>query len=356
MVCARLQRLLLALTVLQVDASRVGDRPGSSARSRPGAPQSVLNQKRPGGLGGPDGLTAAERERQILELSWQLQRDATVVRMRSHATSVLRRWWAAQPRVVLVANRLPLTVKRKEDGSLEYSITGGGMVSALLGVRDVRMIWVGWAELSFDDPTQAEKAAIRRALWARGCVPVFLEKGEAELYYNGYCNGVLWPLFHYVVPSAPDETSATSEQAQWEAYRSVNARFAAVVESIVRKGDMVWAHDYHLMLLPSMLRQRLPDLRIGWFLHTPWPSSEVFRTAPMRKEVGSCCPSPAHLPLHCSPQPSTPICPRRSRMPSFTASHHLRRVALRQWKASGMLLARVRCVDCAPMTMIAITM
>ena len=263
---------------------RPGGGSGRNGRGKPSVPTPSAIRHR---LLGEDGLTAAERERQILELSWQLQRDSAFVRMRQHANSMLRRWWVAQqaPRIVVVSNRLPLRVQRAEDGSLEYSIATGGMVSALLGVRGVRMIWVGWA--GFDDATPLERSQIRRAMWARGCVPIFLEKEEAELHYNGYCNGVVWPLFHYVVGNhvVREDGSAADDEAQWEAYKSVNAKFARAVERIVRKGDMVWSHDYHLMLLPSMLRSKFPDLKVGWFLHTPWPSSEVFRTLPMRREV-----------------------------------------------------------------------
>ena len=216
----------------------------------------------------------------LIELNRQLQRE--------RAQSVIdarRAWRYAPPRMIVVANRLPLNVKRGNDGRLEYTVSSGGMVSALLGVRHVRMIWVGWCPVP-EDTTPAELQQVRRALLARGCVPIFLEPAEAELYYNGFCNDVLWPLFHYVVSRLPEmDDAADRDEELWQAYRRVNERFAEAVSSLARDTDLVWVHDYHLMLLPSLLRQRRAQLKVGWFLHTPWPSSEVFRTLPMRKEI-----------------------------------------------------------------------
>ena len=217
----------------------------------------------------------------LIELNRQLQWErAQRVAAARHA------WRYAPPRMLLVANRLPITVSRSADGRLEYSVSAGGMVSALLGVKNVRMVWVGWCPVP-EDTTPAELGQIRRALLARGCVPIFLPAEEATLYYNGFCNDVLWPLFHYVVSRTPEaeESAGERELALWAAYRRVNERFSEVVSSLARESDFVWVHDYHLMLLPSLLRKRRERLKIGWFLHTPWPSSEVFRTLPMRKEI-----------------------------------------------------------------------
>ena len=254
----------------------------------------------PGGGGGPprvsvgflvDKLRTASRDHwdddrtigRLIELNRQLQRERV-----QHMIDARRAWKYAPPRMIVVANRLPLAVKRDENGRLEYSVSAGGMVSALLGVRHVRMIWVGWCPVP-DDATPDELRQVRRALLARGCVPIFLQQSEAELYYNGFCNDVLWPLFHYVVSQTTShemDDAAEHDEAMWAAYRSVNERFAEVVSSLAREEtDLVWVHDYHLMLLPSLLRQRRERLQVGFFLHTPWPSSEVFRTLPMRKEI-----------------------------------------------------------------------
>ena len=143
---------------------------------------------------------------QILELNRRQHELAT------GRESTLQRWRMAQrapPRVVIVSNRLPISVKRGSDGQLEFSVSSGGMVSALLGVQHMRMVWVGWCEL--EDATAEEMQMVRRHMLRRGCVPIFLEPKVARGYYNGFCNDVLWPLFHYVSRS-PDEEG--SEQAR----------------------------------------------------------------------------------------------------------------------------------------------
>src|SRR6266540_3652851 len=102
---------------------------------------------------------------------------------------------------------------------------------------------------------------------------------EVARYYEGYSNAVLWPLFHYVVARLPLEVR------DFDAYEAVNARFADVVAQQWKQGDLIWVHDYHLMLLPRMLRDRLPRARIGFFLHIPFPSSEIFRQLPRRERL-----------------------------------------------------------------------
>ena len=92
---------------------------------------------------------------------------------------------------------------------------------------------------------------------------------------------MLWPLFHYF----QDVLDVNPIVEQWDAYKEANAAFADALIPTLKPGDLVWVHDYHLMLLPSMLKQRMPELNIGWFLHTPFPTSEVFRMLPMRKEL-----------------------------------------------------------------------
>ena len=150
---------------------------------------------------------------QILDLN---RRQHELARIRGDSTTQETRFMAqrrmaqrrAPPRVVIVSNRLPISVKRGPEGKLEFSVSSGGMVSALLGVQNMRMVWVGWCEL--EDATPEEKQLVRRHMLRRGCVPIFLEKSVARGYYNGFCNDVLWPLFHYVSRS-PDEEG--SEQA-----------------------------------------------------------------------------------------------------------------------------------------------
>jgi trehalose 6-phosphate synthase/phosphatase len=110
-------------------------------------------------------------------------------------------------------------------------------------------------------------------------VPVHLSSDQIDGCYHGFANRVLWPLFHYSVDRVPVDAGG------WDAYRDVNETFADVVAERYRAGDTIWIHDYQLMLLPALLRERLPRARIGFFLHVPFPSSEVFRILPWRHEL-----------------------------------------------------------------------
>ena len=118
-----------------------------------------------------------------------------------------------------------------------------------------------------------------RRLDERGIVPLYLTRQEVKEYYEDFSNGVLWPIFHYLVDRVPLGPSA------WESYRRVNERFAQMVVDQYQPGDMIWVHDYQLLLVPGLLRQRLPDARIGFFLHIPFPAAEVFRIMPWRREI-----------------------------------------------------------------------
>jgi trehalose 6-phosphate synthase/phosphatase len=111
------------------------------------------------------------------------------------------------------------------------------------------------------------------------CVPVTLTPSEIASYYDGFSNGVLWPLFHYQLDRIP------THARDWQAYRQVNERFAAAIAAQYRAGDVVWIHDYQLMLVPALLRQRIPNARIGFFLHIPFPATDVLRILPWREEI-----------------------------------------------------------------------
>lgn len=122
---------------------------------------------------------------------------------------------------------------------------------------------------------EEERSIVASKLEQQSCLPVFVDEDIADRHYNGFSNSILWPLFHY----HPGEISF--DQEDWEAYQKVNGLFADAINDIVQDGDLVWVQDYHLMLLPSMLRERMGDggsnVKIGFFLHTPFPSSEIYR-------------------------------------------------------------------------------
>ncbi len=177
-------------------------------------------------------------------------------------------------KLIMVSNRLPIHIE--SDGSTRRTM--GGLASALEGAAlEIEQVWVGWpggAEEDFDD---LEK--VRSGMRASGVAPVFLTKEELDGFYEGYANSTLWPLLHYMV-----ERARFSNQ-WWEAYRRVNQKFADVIMEVADEGDQVWIHDYHLFLVPSMLRGLNKGLRVGFFLHTPFSSSEIFRVLPERAAI-----------------------------------------------------------------------
>jgi trehalose 6-phosphate synthase/phosphatase len=141
-------------------------------------------------------------------------------------------------------------------------------------------LWIGWP--GGEVKTTEDRAMVAEKLKALGSIPVFLSAELCDHFYNGFCNDLLWPLFHYI-PLPIDAIIAHNKQ--FKAYQKANAAFAHVVLDEFRDGDMVWVHDYHLMLLPSFLRQAKPQMKIGFFFHTPFPSSEIYRVIPSRDEL-----------------------------------------------------------------------
>ncbi|MCE5203580.1 MAG: bifunctional alpha,alpha-trehalose-phosphate synthase (UDP-forming)/trehalose-phosphatase [Actinomycetia bacterium] len=184
-------------------------------------------------------------------------------------------------RLIIVSNRLPVSVERGPDGSTLFSPSVGGLATGLDSVHDAYdSHWVGWADVDIGDMTLAEVADLTRTISTEyRCTPVFLSTEDVEGYYRGFSNRTIWPLFHYFT------RYAEFDSGMWEAYERVNRTFAEAVCEVARPGDVIWVQDYQLMLLPSMLRERIPDATIGWFLHIPFPSYEIFRILPWRREV-----------------------------------------------------------------------
>ncbi|XP_020581584.1 alpha,alpha-trehalose-phosphate synthase [UDP-forming] 1 [Phalaenopsis equestris] len=187
-------------------------------------------------------------------------------------------------RLLVVANRLPVSACRRGEDSWSLEVSAGGLVSALLGVKDVDAKWIGWAGVNV--PDLVGQKALRKALAEKRCIPVFLDEEIVHQYYNGYCNNILWPLFHYLGLPQEDRLATTrSFQSQFDAYKRANQMFADVVNEHYEEGDVVWCHDYHLMYLPKCLKDYNSNMKVGWFLHTPFPSSEIHRTLPSRLEL-----------------------------------------------------------------------
>lgn len=190
-------------------------------------------------------------------------------------------------RLVVVSNRLPFAV-HEESGGLVFQESPGGVATGLRTCLESltsgpgavqEYLWVGWPGGEITDGL----AGVLRSTAAEEfhASPVFLSREEMDQFYLGFCNKTLWPLFHYFT------TYAAFQEDQWECYRHINQVFCDAVLRILRNGDVLWIHDYHLMLLPALLRARAPGLTIGFFLHIPFPSYEVFRLLPRawRKEI-----------------------------------------------------------------------
>ena len=181
-------------------------------------------------------------------------------------------------RLIVVSNRLPVRVEDVE-GELQYQQSVGGLTTAIDVLRErLDMIWFGTPGLNVED--ERSESEISAKLWEDfKCVPLFIDEEEFNLFYNGFSNGSIWPMFHYF------PQYAHYDQSEWEAYHDVNQKFCDEIVRITRPGDLIWVHDYHLMLLPAMLREVLPDAPIGFFLHIPFPSYEIFRALPWREEI-----------------------------------------------------------------------
>ncbi|HSP87887.1 MAG TPA: bifunctional alpha,alpha-trehalose-phosphate synthase (UDP-forming)/trehalose-phosphatase [Ignavibacteriaceae bacterium] len=182
-------------------------------------------------------------------------------------------------RLIIISNRLPITIQR-EGNELSFQASSGGLVSGISAYLDslntssfskTEHIWVGWPGLAVEE---ADKSELRdKLLNEYNAFPVFLSETEMEKFYLGFCNKTIWPLFHYF----PSYT--TYDEDQWNNYQSINKTFAETLLEIIKPGDVVWVHDYHLMLLPALLREKISN-PIGFFLHIPFPTYEIFRLLP----------------------------------------------------------------------------
>ena len=190
-------------------------------------------------------------------------------------------------RLVVVSNRLPFNVIEKE-GRLELQESVGGLVSGIsayleslksTSFGESEYIWIGWPGISVNGKDKREE--LIKKLSEFNAYPVFISETTMNNFYHGFCNRVLWPLFHYF-PSY-----VIYDADYWLHYKKVNEIFRDKIMEVIKPGDVVWIHDYHLMLLPKLLREKIGDLLIGFFLHIPFPSFEVFRLLPTewRKEI-----------------------------------------------------------------------
>lgn len=179
-------------------------------------------------------------------------------------------------RLILVSNRLPYQLLEQE-GKVQLKQSDGGLVTALKGYFEqeahqqdfAEKLWVGSAD--FPEKRWKKFTSGSSSDASFEIKPIFLDSSLYNKFYNGFCNAILWPLFHYF----PSYVMYNSDHFQ--AYERVNEIFAEQIVSMAQPGDVIWIHDYQLFLLPGLLRKQLPDAKIGFFLHIPFPSFEVFR-------------------------------------------------------------------------------
>jgi trehalose 6-phosphate synthase/phosphatase len=177
--------------------------------------------------------------------------------------------------LVLVSNRLPVSLERRGDG-FHAVMSSGGLATALSGVSEDAHTWIGWPGLVVDP---SEEREVERALVEHDLRPVFLSESDVEHYYQGFGNGIVWPLFHYFTDRVIHDSEA------FDTYLDVNRRFAVRIAEEAPEGAHVWIHDFQLLCVSGELRRLRPDVVISFFLHIPFPSSELYRMIPQREEI-----------------------------------------------------------------------
>ncbi|XP_074569899.1 alpha,alpha-trehalose-phosphate synthase [UDP-forming] 6-like [Curcuma longa] len=192
-------------------------------------------------------------------------------------------------RTIVVANQLPISASRRTDGrGWEFSWDKDSLLLQLKDAigdhgADMEFVYVGC--LRDEIPAADQEEVSQVLLETFKCVPTFLPPDLLARYYHGFCKQQLWPLFHYMLPLSPD-LGGRFDRSLWQAYVSANKIFAdKILEVINPDDDFVWVHDYHLMVLPTFLRKRFNRVKLGFFLHSPFPSSEIYKTLPVREEL-----------------------------------------------------------------------
>ncbi len=180
-------------------------------------------------------------------------------------------------KTIIVSNRLPVKIKRTEEG-LEVVPSEGGLATGLGAIYNQNgNIWMGWPGIITED--EEEKSEITEKLKAHNLIPIFLNEEDIKGFYEGFSNEVIWPICHY------RPSYAVYEEENWKSYQSVNELFADSINQYIQPEDEVWIHDYQLMLLPSLLRANYENISIAYFQHIPFPSHEIFRLIPWRTQL-----------------------------------------------------------------------
>lgn len=176
--------------------------------------------------------------------------------------------------VIIVSNRLPVSVK-KDKGKLVFSSSVGGLATGLSSyvTKHKGNVWVGWPGIASDELSETDKQVITEKLKKKGYMAVFLSQKQIDNFYNGYSNSILWPQFHGLPLR---NVNHTTEDKWWSTYQSVNESFSEIIGDLITPKSQVWVHDYQLLLLPQMLRRLNRSGLLGFFLHIPFPSTKNF--------------------------------------------------------------------------------
>lgn len=204
---------------------------------------------------------------------------------------------SSQGKLIVASTRLPVTMAHEaaaheamvndtsaqasgapsKGGRWQATPSAGGLVTALKSVAERRQFeWIGWPGTTVPD---ADKAEVSELLSRQGAQAVYLTQQEVSGFYGGFSNSVLWPLFHGFTDRS------NFDPGDWETFKRVNSYFADAIAERAQPGDLIWVHDYQLSLVPELLRQKGISCPIGYFLHIPFPSSEIYRTLPVRESV-----------------------------------------------------------------------
>ena len=183
-------------------------------------------------------------------------------------------------KIIFVSNRLPVTVIKKDKG-IQYQKSIGGLATGLKSFHEqADSLWIGWTGISNEKLSHKDKDHLNKELKQdHKCMPVYLSEKHIQQYYHGFSNKTIWPLFHYF------SNKTEYELKTWQSYCEVNQKFFETIESVIEDNDIIWIHDYQLMLLPQMIKEKYPNTQVGFFLHIPFPSFEIFRLLVWREEI-----------------------------------------------------------------------
>ena len=167
-------------------------------------------------------------------------------------------------RLIIISNRLPVSISIV-DGEIEYKRSLGGLTTGLSTFhKNHNSLWIGWPGIELDSIKDEKEEIKEKLITEFNYYPVFLNKDEIENYYGGFCNKTVWPLFHFFVQYT------TFNDELWNAYKTVNKKFLKVILENIGSDDLIWVQDYHLMLLPKLIRGSIQNATIGFFLHIPF--------------------------------------------------------------------------------------